>query len=86
MPTNASVLYRNALQYGVYTMAILGLSGSPFVRGNTDRLVKAVLKKSNKETVFVNLSKLTFNPCRVVVVIFVLQQIYVVEKMNFIHI
>lgn len=45
-------------------MAILGLSGSPFAGGNTDRIIKAVLKKSNRKTVFVNLSKLTFNPCR----------------------
>ncbi len=45
-------------------MAIIGLSGSPFVRGNTDRLVRAVLKKSGRETVFVNLSRLRFDPCR----------------------
>lgn len=45
-------------------MAILGVSGSPFVRGNTDRLVKAVLEKSGRETVFANLSKLNFKPCR----------------------
>ncbi len=43
-------------------MAIIGLSGSPFVRGNTDRLVRAVLKKSGRETVFVNLSRLSFDP------------------------
>ncbi|MCX6347136.1 MAG: flavodoxin family protein, partial [Actinobacteria bacterium] len=45
-------------------MAIIGVSGSPFVRGNTDRLVKAVLEKSGKEAVFINLSKLRFDPCR----------------------
>ena len=45
-------------------MAIMGVSGSPFVRGNTDRLVKAVLEKSGKEAVFINLSKLRFDPCR----------------------
>ncbi len=45
-------------------MAILGISGSPFVGGNTDRMVKAVLEKSGKETVFVNLSELIFKPCR----------------------
>ena len=42
----------------------MGISGSPFVKGNTDRLVKAVLEKSGKETIFVNLSKLRFYPCR----------------------
>ena len=45
-------------------MAIIGLSGSPFSGGNTDRLVKAVLKKSGRETVFVNLPRLRFDPCR----------------------
>lgn len=45
-------------------MAILGISGSPFPGGNTDRLVKALLEKSGRETVFVNLSKLDFKPCR----------------------
>jgi len=45
-------------------MAILGVSGSPFVGGSTDRLVKAVLEKSGRESVFINLSKLDFDPCR----------------------
>jgi len=45
-------------------MAILGLSSSPFVGGNTDMLVKAVLKKSSSKTIFVNLSRLSFDPCR----------------------
>ena len=42
----------------------MGVSGSPFVGGNTDRLVKAVLEKSGREAVFINLSKLRFDPCR----------------------
>ena len=45
-------------------MAIIGISGSPIVNGNTDRIIKAVLQKSGKETKFVNLSKLRFSPCR----------------------
>jgi len=45
-------------------LAILGVSGSPFIGGNTDRLVKAVLEKSGREAVFVNLSRLRFDPCR----------------------
>jgi multimeric flavodoxin WrbA len=45
-------------------MAIVGISGSPIVDGNTDRLVKAVLEASGGETIFVNLSKLSFSPCR----------------------
>jgi len=42
----------------------MGVSGSPFVGGNTDRLVKEVLKKSGREAIFINLSKLHFDPCR----------------------
>ena len=45
-------------------MAVLGVSGSPKVGGNTDRIIKAVLEKSGKETVFINLSTLRFDPCR----------------------
>ncbi len=45
-------------------MAILGISGSPKKGGNTDRMVQALLEKSGKETEFVNLSRLTFDPCR----------------------
>lgn len=45
-------------------MAILGISGSPIVGGNTDRMIKALLSGSGKETQFVNLSTLTFSPCR----------------------
>ena len=45
-------------------MSILGVSGSPVVNGNTDRMVKALLERSGKETVFVNLSTLHFSPCR----------------------
>lgn len=45
-------------------MAVMGFSGSPAVNGNTDRMVKALLEKSGKETTFVNLSTLRFSPCR----------------------
>ena len=45
-------------------MAVLGVSGSPKVGGNTDRMVKAVLDKSGRESDFINLSKLRFDPCR----------------------
>jgi multimeric flavodoxin WrbA len=57
-------LWITPLEKEGYDMAIMGVSGSPFVRGNTDRLVKAVLEKSGKEAVFINLSKLRFDPCR----------------------
>ena len=36
-------------------MAVLGVSGSPKVGGNTDRIIKAVLEKSGKETVIINI-------------------------------
>lgn len=45
-------------------MAIIGISGSPIVNGNTDRMIKALLDKSGKETKFINLSTLRFDPCR----------------------
>jgi multimeric flavodoxin WrbA len=45
-------------------MAIVGISGSPIVGGNTDRIVKALLAKSGKETRFINLSTLNYSPCR----------------------
>jgi multimeric flavodoxin WrbA len=45
-------------------MVIMGVSGSPMIEGNTDRIIQAILEKSGKETVFVNLSKLHFDPCR----------------------
>jgi multimeric flavodoxin WrbA len=45
-------------------MAILGVSGSPKKGGNTDRMVQALLGKSGKETEFVNLATLRFDPCR----------------------
>lgn len=45
-------------------MAIVGISGSPIINGNTDRMIKAILEESGRETKFVNLSKLKFGPCR----------------------
>jgi len=45
-------------------MAIIGISGSPVVGGNTDRLIKAILEMSGRETRFLNLSTLDFCPCR----------------------
>jgi multimeric flavodoxin WrbA len=45
-------------------MAIVGISGSPIVNGNTDRMTKAILAQSARDTKFVNLSKLNFGPCR----------------------
>ena len=45
-------------------MTIIGVSGSPIVNGNTDRIVKAILEQSGREHLFVNLSTLRFDPCR----------------------
>jgi len=45
-------------------MAIVGLSGSPILNGNTDRMIKALLEQCKKEHIFVNLSTLRFDPCR----------------------
>lgn len=45
-------------------MAIVGISGSPIIDGNTDRLVQALLEQSGHASEFVNLSTLAFSPCR----------------------
>ena len=45
-------------------MTIVGVSGSPIVGGNTDRIVRALLEGSGKDHVFVNLSTLNYVPCR----------------------
>jgi hypothetical protein len=42
---------------------ILGFSSSPIDDGNVDRMVKAILQKSGKETEFINLNQLSFGPC-----------------------
>jgi len=45
-------------------MAIVGVSGSPIQGGNTDRIVQSLLEQSGREHTFVNLSTLSFAPCR----------------------
>ena len=45
-------------------MTVLGFSSSPFIDGNVDRMVKAILEKSGKSTEFFNLSELSYGPCR----------------------
>jgi len=45
-------------------MTIVGISGSPILNGNTDRMVKALLEQSDQDHVFVNLSTLRYDPCR----------------------
>ena len=45
-------------------MAIIGVSGSPIINGNTDRLIVSILEKSGRENSFINLSTLNYSPCR----------------------
>ncbi len=45
-------------------MSIVGISGSPIIDGNTDRMTKAILEESGRDTKFINLSKLNFGSCR----------------------
>lgn len=42
---------------------ILGISGSPTKKSNTDRLIKAVLDESRAESEFVKLSTINVRPC-----------------------
>jgi len=46
------------------TPRIVGISGSPFAGGNTDRMVRALLEQSGQEHLFVNLSSLRYTPCK----------------------
>ena len=45
-------------------MTVVGVSGSPIVDGNTDRMTKALLEQSGKDHMFINLSTLRYDPCR----------------------
>ncbi|MCG8471606.1 MAG: flavodoxin family protein [Desulfobacterales bacterium] len=45
-------------------MKVLGVSGSPIEKSNTDRAVQALLTATGLETEFVKLSNLTLEPCR----------------------
>jgi multimeric flavodoxin WrbA len=42
---------------------VLGISGSPITKSNTDRLVQAVLDASDLKTEFIKLSKIQVRPC-----------------------
>ena len=53
-----------ALEVNVSNMTIVGISGSPIVNGNTDRIIKVVLEQSGKDHIFINLSTLIYDPCR----------------------
>ena len=46
------------------TIDIIGISGSPVKKSNTDRLVQAVLDASGLKSEFVKLSDLSVAPCR----------------------
>ncbi len=45
-------------------MTIIGISSSPIVGGNVDRMVKSILQKSDKPSEFINLTQLAYSPCR----------------------
>jgi multimeric flavodoxin WrbA len=47
---------------GMYPQ-VLGISGSPITKSNTDRLVQAVLDASDLKTEFIKLSKIQVRPC-----------------------
>jgi len=42
---------------------VLGISGSPVKKSNTDRLVNAILEATGQETEFVKLSRINVRPC-----------------------
>jgi multimeric flavodoxin WrbA len=45
-------------------MAVVGISSSPIIDGNVDRMVRYILEHSGNQTFFVNLSKLSYSPCK----------------------
>ncbi len=45
------------------SIEVLGISGSPIENSNTDRLVKAVLNATGRESAFVKLSNTNIRPC-----------------------
>ena len=45
-------------------MTVIGISGSPIVGGNTDRIIEAILERSGRDQIFVNLSTLRYDSCR----------------------
>ncbi len=45
-------------------MAVIGISSSPIRGGNVDRMVQYILNHSGKTTRFVNLTELSYSPCR----------------------
>lgn len=45
-------------------MTMVGISSSPIIGGNVDRIVQYILEHSDKPTLFINLSKLTYSPCK----------------------
>ena len=45
-------------------MTIIGISSSPIVDGNTDRMIKSILEKGRKPSEFINLTQLSYSPCR----------------------
>lgn len=44
-------------------MKVIGISGSPIPKSNTDRAVQAVLDATGMETEFIKLSRIKFSPC-----------------------
>lgn len=45
-------------------MTLLGISSSPVEGGNVDRMVRHILKRTGADIQFVNLSQLSYSPCR----------------------
>lgn len=45
-------------------MTILGFSSSPIHGGNVDRLVQTLLERSGNDSEFVNLTSLSYTPCK----------------------
>lgn len=60
---SASIMTCETERKTVMSVEVLGISGSPVKKSNTDRLVKAVLAATDLETEFVKLSDKNVRPC-----------------------
>jgi multimeric flavodoxin WrbA len=45
-------------------MMLLGIRSSPIKGGNVDRMIHDVLEESGKDSEFINLTDLSYSPCR----------------------
>jgi len=62
---NGKIGRHNAIRIvGETEMTVIGISSSPVKGGNVDRMVRYILEQSGKPFQFINLTELSYAPCR----------------------